>query len=195
MTGSRPLLGESRAQFESAVRPTLPRLYRFCVSLCGDRDRADDLFQNVLLKAYLHASAFEGRSDLGVWLCGIARNEYLEARRTEARRRGLLDRLVEACTEVLGVARRAEVPSPEATAILNQDTGALLACLQELPEEFRTVVVLCDIEELGYDHVADLLGIPKGTVKSRHARGRARLRVAYERLAAQRVVAAREEST
>lgn len=195
MTESRPLLGESRAQFESAIRPMLPRLYRFCISLCGARDQADDLFQNALLKAYLHAASFEGRSDLGVWLCGIARHEYLEAYRTEARRRGLLDRLVDVCTEALGILPRADVPSPEAAVILSQDTGVLLACLQELPEEFRTVVVLCDIEELGYDSVVELLGIPKGTVKSRHARGRARLRDAYERVAAQLVVAAREGST
>ncbi|WP_437284039.1 RNA polymerase sigma factor [Sorangium sp. So ce406] len=195
MTESRPLLGESRAQFESAVRPALPRLYRFCISLCGARDQADDLFQNALLKAYLNAASFEGRADLGVWLCGIARHEYLEAYRTEARRRGLLDRLIEACTEVLGVVPHAEVQSPEEIAILSQDTGVLLACLQEIPEEFRTVVVLCDIEDLGYDNVAEVLGIPKGTVKSRHARGRARLRDAYERLAAQRVVAVREGST
>ncbi|WP_437902209.1 sigma factor-like helix-turn-helix DNA-binding protein [Sorangium sp. So ce327] len=57
------------------------------------------------------------------------------------------------------------------------------------------MVVLCDIEEVGYDNVAEHLGIPKGPVKSRHARGRARLRDAYERLAAPRVVAAREGST
>lgn len=195
MTESRPLLGESRAQFESAVRPVLPRLYRFCISLCGARDQADDLFQDALLKAYLHAASFEGRSDLGVWLCGIARHEYLEAYRTDARRRGLLDRLVDVCTEALGILPRAEAPSPEAAAILSQDTEVLLACLQELPEEFRTVVVLCDIEELGYESVAELLGIPKGTVKSRHARGRARLRDAYERVAAQLVLAAREGST
>jgi RNA polymerase sigma-70 factor, ECF subfamily len=74
-------------------------------------------------------------------------------------------------------------------------TEVLLACLQELPEELRTVVVPCDIEEAGYDNVAELLGIPKGTVKSRHARGRARLRDACERLAAPHVVAAREGST
>ncbi|WP_437995241.1 RNA polymerase sigma factor [Sorangium sp. So ce185] len=195
MTESRPLLGESRAQFESAVRPVLPRLYRFCISLCGARDQADDLFQNALLKAYLNAASFEGRADLGVWLCGIARHEYLEAYRTEARRRGLLERLVDVCTDALGILPRADASSPEAAAILSQDTEVLLACLQELPEEFRTVVVLCDIEELGYDSVAELLGIPKGTAKSRHARGRARLRDAYERVAAQLVVAAREGST
>ncbi|WP_437902208.1 hypothetical protein WME95_26610 [Sorangium sp. So ce327] len=81
-----------------------------------------------LLKAYLNAASFEGRSDLGVWRCGIARHEYQEAYRTEARRRGLLDRLVEVCTEALCILPRAELSSPEAAAILNQDTEVLLAC-------------------------------------------------------------------
>ncbi len=195
MPASRPLAFESRAEFEAAVRPSLPRLYRFCVSLCGDRDMADDLFQNALVKAYLNAASFEGRSELGVWLCGIARHEYLESRRTETRRQGLLARVVDACSEALGLLPGGEASSPEAVAILNQDTDLLLSCLKQLPEEFRTVVVLCDIEELGYDRVAELLGIPKGTVKSRHARGRARLRDVYEKVAAQSAVAARKEAT
>jgi len=187
-------LGASRAQFEAAVRPALPRLYRFCLSLCGDPDRADDIFQNAILKAYLNAGSFEARSDVVVWLCGIARNEYLEVRRTEARRRGLFDRMVNACAEVLGLSPGREAPSPEVAAIRSEDTDMLLACLQQVPEEFRAVLVLCDIEELGYDRAAEILGIPKGTVKSRHARGRARLREAYERLTALSA-AAREEST
>lgn len=61
-----------------------------------------------------------------------------------------------------------------------EHAGILMQCLQKLPEDFRAVVVLCDIEELGYDRAAEILGIPKGTVKSRHARGRARLREVFE---------------
>jgi RNA polymerase sigma-70 factor, ECF subfamily len=176
-------LGASRAQFEAAVRPVLPRLYRFCFALSGDRDRADDLFQNTLVKAYLNAASFEGRSDLVVWICGIARNEHLETSRTDARRRGIFDRFVDACASALGLGPEAvERQSPEKSAIRSQQSDLLHACLQKLPEEFRAVVVLCDIEELGYDRAAEILGIPKGTVKSRHARGRARLREAYEKL-------------
>lgn len=177
-------LGEGRAQFEAAVRPVLPRLYRFCLALSGDRDRADDLFQNTLIKAYANAASFEGRSDLVVWICGIARHEHLEARRTEARRRGLFEQFVDACASAFGFGAEDERKSPEAQVIQNEHAGQLLACLQTLPEEFRTVVVLCDIEELGYDRVAEILGVPKGTVKSRHARGRVRLRAAYEKLVA-----------
>lgn len=188
-------LGGTRAQFEAAVRPVLPSLYRFCLSLCGDRDRADDLFQNAVLKAYLNAASFEGRSDLVVWLCGIARNEHLELRRTEARRRGLFERFVGACADALGLHADVEQPSPEAAAMLGQESALLLACLQQIPEEFRTAVVLCDIEGLGYDRAAEVLGVPRGTVKSRHARGRARLREVYERLATRSAAPAREEPT
>ncbi|AKT36737.1 RNA polymerase sigma factor [Chondromyces crocatus] len=187
-------LGTTRAQFEAAVRPVLPRLYRYCVSLSGDHDRADDLFQNAILKAFLNAATYEGRSDLAGWLCGIARNEYLEQRRTEARRRGLFERFMDACTEALGLAPD-DAKAPDAALIHAEDTDLVLACLQQLPEDFRTVIVLCDIEELGHDEVAALLSIPKGTVKSRHARGRARLREVYERMVAQGGLPAREEST
>lgn len=62
----------------------------------------------------------------------------------------------------------------------------LLGCLAELPDDFRAAVVLCDVEELGYEEAAALLGVPIGTVKSRHARGRARLREVYERRAGRR---------
>jgi RNA polymerase sigma-70 factor, ECF subfamily len=182
------------AQFEASVRPVLPRLHRFCLALTGDSAQADDLFQNTLIKAYLNVASFEGRADLVVWICGIARNEYLETRRTEARRKRIFERFVDACASVLGVAPESgENRSPEASAMAHEQTDILLACLQKVPEEFRTVVVLCDIEELGYDRVAEILSVPKGTVKSRHARGRARLRAAYESMVAQSPAAAREE--
>jgi RNA polymerase sigma-70 factor, ECF subfamily len=176
-----PALPQGRAQFEAAVRPHFGRLYRFCLALTGSADRADDLFQNTLIKAYLNAASFEGRSDLVVWICGIARHEYLEMRRTEARRRGIFDRFVDACASALGFDAEAHAEkSPEASVMRNEHSSLLMSCLQQLPEDFRVVVVLCDIEELGYDRVAEILGIPKGTVKSRHARGRVRLREVYQ---------------
>ncbi len=54
-------ISKGREQFEAAVRPVLPRLFRFCVALTGRSDQADDLFQNTLIKAYTNASSFEGR--------------------------------------------------------------------------------------------------------------------------------------
>ena len=176
-------ISKGRSEFEAAVRPALPRLFRFCVSLTGRQDQADDLFQNTLIKAYLNASSFEGRSEIGVWLCGIAWHEHLELRRTEARRRGLFGQFVDACSAALGFGSdRSDDKTPETLLSDGQNHNNLLRCLQTLPEDFRAVVILCDIEELGYERAAEILGIPKGTVKSRHARGRVRLREAYEKL-------------
>ncbi len=176
-------MSKGRAEFESVVRPALPRLFRFCLSLTGRQDQADDLFQNALVKAYVNASSYEGRSDVGVWLCGIAWHEHLELRRTEARRKGLFTQFVDACSSALGFgADRADTTTPESLLAEGQNHDILLRCLQTLPEEFRAVVVLCDIEEIGYERASEILGIPKGTVKSRHARGRVRLREAYEKL-------------
>lgn len=185
-------IAAGRAEFETAVRPALPKLYRFCLGLAGRSDQADDLLQNTLIKAYLNASSYEGRSELIVWLCGIAWHEHLEVRRTETRRKGLFEQFVGACTAALGFGpERGEQMNPETMVAEGQTHSHLLTCLQTLPEDFRAVVVLCDLEELGYERAAEILNIPKGTVKSRHARGRARLREAYEK----RVLAAPATST
>jgi len=181
-------LPRERDAFQATVRPCLPRLYRFCVAMTGSADRADDLFQNAMVKAFLHSADFSGKSDLAGWLCGIARNEHLEARRTEGRRSGLLDRVIAAWADVFGAGPgvASAGPGPEASAILGEESDLVVRCLARLPEEFRAVVVLCDLEDLGYAAAAEALGIPVGTVKSRHARGRTKLRAVYDELAATR---------
>lgn len=176
--------------FEAEVRPLVGRLYRYCLGLTADHDRAEDLLQATLVKAHAHHGEYVGRGDFGAWLCGIARHEHLEASRTEVRRRGLLERAAEAWSAAFGTAPGHAEPSvgldPEASASARERGGLLLGCLAELPDDFRAAVVLCDVEELGYEEAAALLGVPIVTVKSRHARGRARLREVYERRAGRR---------
>jgi RNA polymerase sigma-70 factor (ECF subfamily) len=176
----RPNLAH-RAAFEASVRPFLPQIYRVCLALCRDADEADDLLQNSLVKAYTHARSFEGRSDLFGWICGIVRNEHMESVRTRLRRWSLLDTVLEGCSAALGTifTGGSEEPSPEERAIHNQQWDTLLVCMRSLPEDHRMVLLLCDVEELSYERVAEILEIPVGTVKSRHARGRARLKEAF----------------
>lgn len=178
---TRVRLPSERVAFEASVKPLLPQLYRLCLILCRDSDEADDLLQNSLVKAFMNAEAYAGKSDLVGWLCGIVRNEHLESRRTASRRWSILDAVLDGCTAVLGsiFTGGSEEPSPEDKAIVNQQWGSLLKCLHELPVDYRMVVLLCDVEELGYDRAAEILGVPVGTVKSRHARGRAKLRDAF----------------
>ncbi len=177
MRADRP--SPDHAEFEARVRPHMSRVYRYCVGLTGDRDLAADVFQDTLVAAWRRFDSYEGRAELGAWLCGIARNQFIDVRRTETRRRGLFDRVVDAWQQLLGADAR-EADAPLRLAIEHEEVDTLLACLQELPEEFRSAVLLCDVESLSYEEASTALGVPVGTVKSRHARGRAKLRAALE---------------
>jgi len=178
--------GSSTVQtdFIKSIEPHTAALYRYCLTLSGNRDDADDLLQNTLIKGYLKREAFLGQGSMIGWLCGIARNEYFDIHRTSSRRRAILD---QASRGASGVTRSlpggGAVPlSPEESAVNAESAAVLLRCLQEIPHDFREVVFLCDVEDMSYADAAEALSIPVGTVKSRHARGRERLRDAYERL-------------
>lgn len=177
-----PSIQGDRAEFERAIAPAVPGIYRFCLALCRDRAEADDLLQETLVRAFLHRASFEGRSQLFSWLCGIARNQFLEARRVRARRATLFDRVVDGCRAVLEPLFSGDDPAPddpERSVLEREDTARLHRALHGLPEEYRLVVLLCDIEEMTHEQAAKTLGVPVGTVKSRQARGRARLATLY----------------
>ncbi|QRO00230.1 RNA polymerase sigma factor [Archangium violaceum] len=173
---------DERARFEAEVDSLVPRLHRFCLTLCRDRQEAEDLLQEALIRAYLHRESYRQRGSFFGWLCGIARHQFIETRRASARRRSLLDSVLEGATSVLGslFAGGVDQPDPETRVCQSQEAELLLRCLHALPEKFRLVVLLCDVEELGYEEVAQVLGLPVGTVKSRHFRGRALLGAAYK---------------
>ncbi|WNG41978.1 RNA polymerase sigma factor [Archangium violaceum] len=167
----------ARARFEAEVEPLLPRLHRFCVTLCRDKQEAEDLLQDALVRAFLHRDSYQQRGTFFGWLCGIVRNQFVESRRAVARRRSLLDSVLEGATSVLGslFTGGEEQPDQETRVCQSEEAELLMRCLHALPEKFRLVVLLCDVEELDYEEVSEALGIPVGTVKSRHFRGRAQL--------------------
>lgn len=173
-----------RARFEAEVELVLPRLHRLCLTLCHDKQEAEDLLQDSLVRAYLHRDSYQQRGSFFGWLCGITRNQFLESRRSSSRRRSLLDSVLEGATSVLGslFMGGSEQPDPEARVCRSEEAELMMRCLHSLPEKFRLVVLLCDVEELGYDEVSEALGLPVGTVKSRHFRGRAQLGARFRAL-------------
>lgn len=171
----------TRDEFQRQVRPHLPRLYRMCVALCRDATLAQDLLQNSLVKAYVGRHGFEERGSFVGWLFGIVRHERDELVRSTARRRSLMSRAMDHCMLAAEDLLAAAPPDPEMWTGASEQGSILLDCLHTIPEPYRTVVWLCDVEELSHDEIARTLNIAIGTVKSRHARGLARLRVAYER--------------
>jgi RNA polymerase sigma-70 factor (ECF subfamily) len=136
-------------------------VYRYAYRLSGSAADAEDLTQQTFLQAQAKFDQLRDSSQGKNWLCAIVRNAYLRSLRTPVRTLSL-DASPEPCTVL---------PCPEEI-----DPLALQTALDELPEEFRTPLVLFYFEEFTYKDIAAQLDVPIGTVMSRLARGKAHLR-------------------
>jgi RNA polymerase sigma-70 factor (ECF subfamily) len=142
------------------------RVYRFVLRLVGDPSAAEDLISEVFLDVWRQASRFEGRSAVSTWLLAIARFKALSA----LRRRG---------DEELDEEKAAAIPDtaddPEA-AVTKKDTSAILRqCMTQLSQEHREVLDLVYYHEKSVEEVAEIVGIPENTVKTRMFYARKRL--------------------
>lgn len=141
----------------------LPRLRRYARALVCERAAADDLVQDTLERAWSRLAQWRPGGDLRAWLFSIMHNLRVD----QLRRPGLT---LQPCDGELP-----EMPV-RATQSDHLELGDLAAALERLPEEQRAVLLLVALEEMTYEEVAGTLGIPLGTVMSRLARGRERLR-------------------
>lgn len=143
--------------------------------IMGDADSAADATQEAFISAYNAIGRFRGGS-FKAWLLRIVTNAcYDELRRRKRRPNASLDALyVEEEAPVEPLVYQAE--NPETYAQRKDLQSAILACLQNLPEDQRTVTVLSDIEGFSYEEIAQIAGIAIGTVKSRLSRSRQRMR-------------------
>lgn len=186
LTNPRAGAGEwTREQFTRDVAPLIPTVYRLCLALADNASSAEDLLQSALVRAYVHRDSFRGEGALTAWLCCIVRNEHTEVVRQTARRRSLVRSALERFGQLFEDWSAAPELGPELSLSIAEDSESVLAALQELPEQYRSAVWMCDVEEMSYQAASEALGIPIGTVKSRHARGRAKLRACLVRRRAQ----------
>lgn len=147
------------------------RLWAVALRTLGDREEAADALQDALVSAFRAAHTFQGRSAVTTWLHRIVVNACLDrARRTASRRTKPLDDDPQRLDTLVGSAEPAD--SPVVRAELHRE---LAAALDELAPEQRAALVLVDMQGYPVAEAAELLGVPVGTVKSRCARGRARL--------------------
>jgi RNA polymerase sigma-70 factor (ECF subfamily) len=153
-------------QFERDLLAALPRLRRFGLSLCRRGDVADDLVQMTVEKALAARDRYDPATRLDPWLFRILRNAWIDMSRRSATRGTEID--------VADAEWAATVDGPQVTesTLMLQKTRAALATL---PAEQREVITLVCFEEMSYAEAAEILGIPKGTVMSRLARGRVAL--------------------
>ena len=163
-------------KFLDQVTALLPALRAFGRSLCGDPARADDLVQDTVLKAWTNREQFQSGSNLKAWLFTILHNTFRNRRRDSGRDP------VEVDSDRLELAAPADPAATPEEQMLREVMGIdLQEALDALPEAFREAVWLRDVEEFAYAEIAEMLGVPVGTVMSRISRGR---RMLYERLSA-----------
>lgn len=159
--------------FDSEALPHLDTLYRVALRLTGEPAAADDLVQETMLRAWRNWNSFRAGSNARAWMVTILRNEFINGWRREKRRPAGVD--IEAVPEIGDAGN----PDPEGRFFSSLMDHEVTEALDALPDDFRDVVVLSDLEELPYAEVSEVLGIPVGTVKSRLFRAR---RILQDRL-------------
>jgi len=180
------------ANFESLVLAHQRALYHFALRLTGNEQDAEDLFQESLLRAFRSFDRFTTGTAFDRWVFRIIYHLFVDGYRHRRRAQVRITSLDEPiATEDSDIQR--EIPDvrflPEDLALTREFRDELKIALTSLPSEFRTAVVLCDVQGLSYEEIAQIMGCSIGTVRSRIHRGRRQLR---ERLSPYLSVARRE---
>ena len=152
--------------FEGAAMPHINDIYRTAARLLGNGTGADDVVQDVYLQAWKSFGQFELGTNCRAWLFKILFHTV-----HHYRRKWLNVRMVKESDEILEHTAAGSPPLPE--HITDEE---LLAALAEVPQDFRAVVLLIDVEEFSYKEAAGILDVPIGTVMSRLSRARRLLR-------------------
>jgi RNA polymerase sigma-70 factor (ECF subfamily) len=155
--------------FEALAMPLLAPLYNFAHWLTGNRDEAEDLVQETYVKALKGFGSFTPGTNFRAWMYRILRNTFLTSR-TGLKATVSLDDEENPVTEP--VANH----DPESLLFARADQEEIRRALEQLPVPHREILLLCDVEEMSYKEIAELAGIPIGTVMSRLSRARSSMR-------------------
>ncbi len=159
---------------EQALELLQGTVFSFSMKVCGQREDAEDTMQDVLLKSLPYLPKFESPRALLVWLYRVAKNRCLMSRRKSkfAPKQNLsLDELLPDRHELADLAKRGPV-NPESLAIRSQQAKRLREAIQQLPPQYRIILVLRDMEGLTDDEVGDITGLRPGNVRVRLHRAR-----------------------
>ena len=166
--------------WEEVVRAHTGRIYTLCYRFTGRAEDAQDVTQEVFVKAYRRLGQYDpAQSALATWLTAIARHALVDFfRRSRNDRR--TDSLDGVDPREEGAARPIDLleddaPGPDASLAARDAQRLVQAALGQLSPEYREVVILRDLQDMDYSEIAAAVGVPEGTVKSRISRGRAEL--------------------
>ena len=159
-------------EFEQEAIPHMDILYNYALRMTGNADDARDLLQETFLKAYRFWDKYEKGTNVRAWLFRIMKNTYINLYRKAVKEPDTVD-----YNDIQNFYNIIRENSVDANDLQEKLFGHMLdddvtKALESLPEEFRTVVILCDIEGLTYEEIAEFVECPVGTVRSRLHRGR-----------------------
>jgi RNA polymerase sigma-70 factor (ECF subfamily) len=171
-------LSGDQAAWETIVRQHWRKVFNVAYKFVGKHDEAEDLAQDIFLKIFKALDTFDRRANFQTWIISIARNLCIDHYRSVRKERETIAREIDA-----GDLTPVSVEIGPEKALERSDLRALLQrALERLPLSLRTAVILRDLQELSYQEIADRLGLPEGTVKSRINRGRLELARQIRRL-------------
>ena len=171
-------LAGDQAAWDQIVRQHWRKVFNLAYKFVGRHDEAEDLTQDIFLKIFKALHTFDRRANFQTWLISISRNLCIDHYRSVRKERETMARDVDA-SQLAPVSReRGPHSQLEQTDLKN----LVKLALAELPPALRQAVVLRDLQEFSYQEIADQLGLPEGTVKSRINRGRLELARQLRRL-------------
>ncbi|TVR29930.1 MAG: sigma-70 family RNA polymerase sigma factor [Balneolaceae bacterium] len=158
--------------FNEEIIPHLDALYNFGLRLTSDPNDAEDLVQDTIVKAYRFFSSYEKGTNAKAWLFRILKNSYINNYRKKSKKPHEVDYDEVASFYETIRADRTETSDLEDKMFRELIDDDLSRALEKIPEDFRTVVLLCDVEDFTYEEIANMLDVPIGTIRSRLHRGR-----------------------
>jgi len=163
---------KKHADFEQEALPHMDILYNYALRTTGNEDDARDLLQETFLKAYRFWDKYEKGTNIRAWLFRIMKNSYINRYRKETKEPVKVD-----YGDIENFYNTIRADYADTNDLQEKLFGNLLGdevakALEELPEDFRTVVILCDIEGMTYEEISEFIERPIGTVRSRLHRGR-----------------------
>lgn len=167
--------GGNREAFNELFTIYQQQVINVAYSMLSDREDAFDATQEVFVRVYKNIESFKEQSSFATWLYRITSNvcsDMLRKRQRSAKTVSI--------NQVSEEGREADIPdtalTPEENAFMTERQRAVREAINSLKEEYRVIITLCDIEDMSYDRIAEMLKLPKGTVKSRINRARGALK-------------------
>lgn len=163
---------KKQTAFNDEILPYLDSLYNFALRLTTDQSDAEDLVQDTIVKAFRFFNSYEKGTNAKAWLFRILKNSFINNYRKNLKKPQSVD-----YNEISSYYETIRAERTDTTDLENLMFRSLMddnfaKALEKLPEDFRTVVLLCDVDGFTYEEISNMLDVPIGTIRSRLHRGR-----------------------